>query len=102
MCVPDLTIYTYDWLEGRDDEPMPNHYVKHACVDWGELEQWVEKRRFSYADKLIRRSDGNESTLFDCYLLTSGQERSGQTNMIRETCKYWLRLERYEASFLRY
>ena len=58
MCVPDLTIFTHDWVDGRDDEPMPNHEVKHACVDWDQLEDWTEKRRFSLSEGLIRRADG--------------------------------------------
>ena len=63
MCVPDLTIFTHDWVEGRDDEPMPNHAVKHACVNWSELEEWVEERRFDLADKMIQRADGNSLLL---------------------------------------
>ena len=57
MCVPDLTLYTYDWIPPRTD-PVPNHGVKHACVDWNQLDEWVEERRFSLADQLIRRADG--------------------------------------------
>ena len=59
MCRPDLTIFTHDWVEDRDNEPMPNHGVDHTCVDWNSLEQWVGERKFSLAEGLIRRVDGS-------------------------------------------
>jgi len=59
MCRPDLTIFTYNWLEGKDDEPMPNHAVQHACVDWNALEEWVDRRKFSLGDGLIERTNGS-------------------------------------------
>lgn len=57
MCAPDLTVYTHDWI-ANDPEPMPNHAVKRSCVDWKQLEEWTDERRFSLADRLIRRPDG--------------------------------------------
>ena len=57
MCAPDLTIFTYDWVKD-DPEPVPNHTVKHMCVDWSQLEDWVDERQFSSSEDLIRRSDG--------------------------------------------
>ena len=57
MCAPDLTIFTYDWVTG-DPEPVPNHTVKHMCVDWNQLEEYVDERQFSSSEELIRRSDG--------------------------------------------
>ena len=56
MCAPDLTIFTYDWVTG-DPEPVPNHTVKHMCVDWSQVENYVDERQFSSSEELIRRSD---------------------------------------------
>jgi hypothetical protein len=60
MCRPDMTIFTYDWIEGRDDEPMPNHAVQHECVNWDSLKSWINDRKFSIADGLIERADGRK------------------------------------------
>ena len=57
MCAPDLTIFTYDWV-ADDPEPVPNHTVKRMCVDWSQLEDWVDERRFTPSEELVRRSDG--------------------------------------------
>lgn len=59
MCRPDLTVFTHDWLPGRDEEPMPNHAVKHACINWDNLEAWVGERRFGLGEGLVRRENGS-------------------------------------------
>ena len=79
MCAPDLTIFTYDWVTD-DPEPIPNHTVKHMCVDWSQLEDYVDERQFSSSEELIRRSDGGlYAELSEKYqVLTLLQEQGGQ------------------------
>ena len=80
MCVPDLTVYTYDWV-ADDPEPMPNHAVQRMCVDWNQLEEWADEQRFSLSEKLIRRPDGKFSACLKGGkpgLLTYMQEQDGR------------------------
>ncbi|KAG1891070.1 hypothetical protein F4604DRAFT_1704100 [Suillus subluteus] len=57
MCRSDVTIVTYDWVEGLDD-PYPNFNVPHQCRDLEKILDWVDGRRvYVSRSELIRQED---------------------------------------------
>lgn len=52
MCQGDLSLYTYEWLPGRE-KPMPIAQMDHLCVNWNNLMDWATKRSFALDDKLL-------------------------------------------------
>jgi hypothetical protein len=57
MCQPDLTVLTFDWKEGST-RPVPNYHVDHECVNWEQLQGWVDQHSFSLDDGAIRDPNG--------------------------------------------
>jgi hypothetical protein len=39
MCHGDISLLTYNWVEGRD-MPYPNFNTIHTCKKWDKLVQW--------------------------------------------------------------
>lgn len=42
MCEADLTVMTYNWMEGRD-APMPYFNTIHTCKKWDNVLEWMKK-----------------------------------------------------------
>ncbi|KAG2349828.1 hypothetical protein BDR05DRAFT_994816 [Suillus weaverae] len=58
MCRSDVTMVTYDWVEGLDD-PYPNFNVPHQCRDLEKILDWVEGHRVYLPQSELIRQEGN-------------------------------------------
>jgi hypothetical protein len=56
MCQSDVTMVTYDWVEGLDD-PYPNFNIPHQCRDFEKILDWINGHHI-YVPQLIRQ-EGN-------------------------------------------
>ncbi|OAX44326.1 hypothetical protein K503DRAFT_765137 [Rhizopogon vinicolor AM-OR11-026] len=57
MCHSDVTMITYDWVEGRKD-PFPNFNVLHQCRDFEKVLDWVDEHYvFVPPSKMVRLED---------------------------------------------
>ncbi|KAG1729100.1 uncharacterized protein EDB91DRAFT_839379 [Suillus paluster] len=57
MCRGDVTMITYDWLEGHDD-PFPNFNIRHQCRNFEKVLDWVDERRVIVPrPKMVRLED---------------------------------------------
>lgn len=58
MCRSDVTMVTYDWVEGLDD-PYPNFNAPHQCRDLEKILGWVEDRRIYLPQSKLIRQEGD-------------------------------------------
>ncbi|KAG1863650.1 hypothetical protein F4604DRAFT_1784387 [Suillus subluteus] len=58
MCHSDVTMATYDWVEGIDD-PYPNFSLPHQCRDLEKILDWVDARRVYVPQPKMIRQEGN-------------------------------------------
>ena len=58
MCEADLTILTYNWIEGRSD-PMPYFETIHTCKNWDRVMDWMQEADASHKIHL-RKPDGQK------------------------------------------
>ncbi|KAG2032724.1 hypothetical protein BDR03DRAFT_969352 [Suillus americanus] len=57
MCRGDVTMLTYDWVEGVKD-PFPNFNVPHRCRNFEKILNWVDEHRvFIPKSKMVRLGD---------------------------------------------
>ena len=45
MCQADTTVVTHDWVDGLDDEPVPNLRNPRKCRDWDAIFEWQLARQ---------------------------------------------------------
>ncbi|KAG2134403.1 uncharacterized protein EDB93DRAFT_1254523 [Suillus bovinus] len=58
MCHSDVTMVTYDWVEGLDD-PYPNFSVPHQCRDVEKILDWIDVHRVHLPSSKLVRLEGN-------------------------------------------
>jgi hypothetical protein len=57
MCRSDVTMLTYDWVEGVKD-PFPNFNIPHQCRNFEKILSWVDEHRvFAPKSKFVRLED---------------------------------------------
>ncbi|KAG1813508.1 uncharacterized protein BJ212DRAFT_1482419 [Suillus subaureus] len=57
MCRSDVTMLTYDWVEGVED-PFPNFNIPHRCRNFEKVLDWVDGHRvFVPKSKVVRLED---------------------------------------------
>ncbi|KAG1787783.1 uncharacterized protein HD556DRAFT_940453 [Suillus plorans] len=57
MCRGDVTMLTYDWVEGVED-PFPNFNTPHRCRNFEKVLNWVDEHRvFVPKSKMVRFED---------------------------------------------
>ncbi|KAG2051345.1 hypothetical protein BDR06DRAFT_1022753 [Suillus hirtellus] len=57
MCRADVTMLTYDWVEGVKD-PFPNFEIPHRCRNFEKVLSWVDEHRvFIPKSKMVRLED---------------------------------------------
>lgn len=49
MCHGDMSLLTYNWVEGRD-VPYPNFNTLHTCKEWETLTRWNMGRHAAVGD----------------------------------------------------
>lgn len=57
MCRADVTMVTYDWVEGLDD-PYPSFNVPHQCRDFEKILDWVEDHQVHLPKSKLVRQEG--------------------------------------------
>lgn len=58
MCRSDVTMVTYDWVEGFDD-PYPSFSVPHQCRNFEKILDWVEDHRVHLPQSKLVRQKGS-------------------------------------------
>jgi hypothetical protein len=57
MCHGDVTMLTYDWVEGVKD-PFPNFNIPHRCRNFEKVLNWVDEHRvFAPKSEVVRLED---------------------------------------------
>ncbi|KAG1842863.1 hypothetical protein DFJ58DRAFT_805453 [Suillus subalutaceus] len=57
MCRGDVTMLTYDWVEGVKD-PFPNFNIPHRCRNFEKILDWVDEHRvFVPKSEMVRLED---------------------------------------------
>jgi hypothetical protein len=57
MCRGDVTMITYDWVEGVKD-PFPNFNIPHRCRNFDNVLNWIDEHRvFMPKSKMVRLED---------------------------------------------
>jgi hypothetical protein len=57
MCRGDVTMITYDWVEGVKD-PFPNFNIPHRCRNFDNVLKWIDEHRvFMPKSKMVRLED---------------------------------------------
>ncbi|KAG1730986.1 uncharacterized protein EDB91DRAFT_1349505 [Suillus paluster] len=58
MCHGDVTMLTYDWVEGHED-PFPNFNVRHQCRNFEKALDWMNEHRVFIPKSKMVRLEGN-------------------------------------------
>ncbi|KAG1895141.1 uncharacterized protein F5891DRAFT_696520 [Suillus fuscotomentosus] len=58
MCRADVTMLTYDWVEGVKD-PFPNFRIPHRCRNLEKVLDWVDAHRVDVPKSKMVRLEGN-------------------------------------------
>ncbi|KAG1787771.1 uncharacterized protein HD556DRAFT_1407595 [Suillus plorans] len=58
MCHADVTMLTYDWVEGVKD-PFPNFRIPHRCRNFEKVLDWVDEHRVVVPKSKMVRLEGN-------------------------------------------
>ncbi|KAG1875222.1 hypothetical protein C8R48DRAFT_769235 [Suillus tomentosus] len=58
MCHSDVTMVTYDWVEGLD-VPYPNFNIPHQCRDLEKILDWVDGHRIYVPQSQMVRQEDN-------------------------------------------
>ncbi|KAG1856588.1 hypothetical protein C8R48DRAFT_299319 [Suillus tomentosus] len=62
MCRADVTMLTYDWVEGVKD-PFPNFRIPHRCRNFEKVLDWVDAHRVVVPKSKMVRLEGNVDLL---------------------------------------
>ncbi|KAG2029616.1 hypothetical protein BDR03DRAFT_880314, partial [Suillus americanus] len=57
-CHSDVTMVTYDWVEGLDD-PYPHFNIPHQCRDFEKVLDWVDDHHVYIPPSKLIRQEGN-------------------------------------------
>ncbi|KAG2031721.1 hypothetical protein BDR03DRAFT_972024 [Suillus americanus] len=62
MCRGDVTMLTYDWVEGVQD-PFPNFNTPHRCRNFEKVLNWADEHHvFISTSKMVRLEDNVDLT----------------------------------------
>lgn len=57
MCRGDVTMLTYDWVEGVKD-PFPNFNIPHRCRNFEKILNWVDDHQVHIPKTKMFRVEG--------------------------------------------